>query len=183
MKTLLEYLLLEAGTDNDDQDKHAPKGFNRVSLSGGLSDEAKKLLGFSSYKKARKVAMEKPAKIQAGLEFTGKADTAGPIKFCKTFFKGSSKLSAYISLADDSSARIKGLGGNTKDRVFLKLKSSSEEDVGTWKDVGGKGKIKSSIRVIRFWVESTMNAYLGNVKGIKFAYDEGANLFCVYKEN
>ena len=176
MKTLLEYLLLEA------EDANAPSGFTRVSLSGGLSKEAKLLLGYSSYKKAKKVAQQKPSKIKAGLEFSGTADTSDPIKFCTTFFKGSSKLSAYISLADDSNARIRGLGGNTKERVFLKLKSSSEEDVGTWKDVGGKGNLSSSIRVIRFWIESTMEAYLGNVKNIKFAYDEGANLFCVYKK-
>ena len=177
MKTLLEYLLLEAEGEN----KHAPDKFNTVSLSGRLSVEAQELLGFSSYKKARKVAKEKNGEIRKKLKFDGSADTSDPIKFCKTFFKGSSKLTAYITLADESNARVQTSGGNNEFRVFLQLKNA---DDGSWKDVGGKGNLKSAIRVIRFWVESTMNAYLGSegTKNIKFAYHEGSSLFCVYKK-
>ena len=175
MKTLLEYLLLEA------EQKHAPDGFTRVSLSGGLSNEAKGLLQFSSYKKARKAAKGEPEKIKKGLEFSGNADTSDPLKFVKSFFEGNSKLTTYIDFADNTNVRVRRAGGNTEERVFLEMKSTDSD--GSWKDVGGKGKIKSSIRVIRFWIESTITAYTGSEpKDIGFAYDEGANLFCVYKK-
>ena len=181
MKTLLEYLLLEA-EDSNDINAHAPEGFTRVSLSGRLSKEAQDLLGYSSYKKARKVAKQENKKIREKLEFKGSADTSDAVKFCKTFFKSTSKLSAYITIPDDTNTRIRGLGGDTENRVFLQLKDA---DDGSWKDVGGKGNLKSSIRVIRFWIESTMNAYLGSsgTKNIKFAYHERSSLFCVYKTN
>ena len=176
MKTLLEYLLLEA------EQKNAPEDFTRVSLSGGLSKEAQELLGYSSYKKARKANAQKSEKVKAGLEFKGNADISDPIKFVKSFFESDSKLTTYITYADDSKLPrwVRKNGGNSEERAFLQMKSTEQD--GSWKDVGGKGKIKSSIRVIRFWIESTMTAYTGKVKDIGFAYDEASNLFCVYKK-
>ena len=172
MKTLLEYLIAEAK-----EKKELPTGFQLVSLSGGLSKEAKQILQFSSYKKARTAADTAGGRtrIKNGLEWKGegKPDTTDPIKFVSQFFEGESKLNDFIDQATAKDARQ--YGGNTDDGVFLELK-------GQWKDVGGKGKSKSSIRVIRFWVESTMMAYLGveNV-GVGFAYNAGVGLFYVYR--
>lgn len=172
MKTLLEYLILEA------KEPDLPDGFERIKLQGGLSKEAKRILQFSSYKKASIAAASKDGRkaIKDGLEATG-SEEKDPIAFVKEFFEGSSKLNTYIDEAKERDA--KKFGGNTDDGVFLSLKSGD----GSWMDVGGKGKTKSSIRVIRFWVESTIIAYLGRSDlGVGFAYNEPYNLFYVYRK-
>ena len=174
MKTLLEYLMLEAKKPD------LPNGFELISLSGGLSTEAKAILQFSSYKKAKTAALSPGGRtaIKKGLKADPEPSAKDPIQFVKEFFKADSLLNQYVDEAGEKD--IKRFGGNTDDAVFLELKNAND---GSWKDVGGKGKTSSSIRVIRFWVESTMMTYLEKPDvGVGFAYNKAYNLFYVYRK-
>ena len=175
MKTLLEYLMLEAKKPD------LPDGFELISLSGGLSKEAKVILQASSYKKAKLGALSPGGRtaIKKGLKTDPVPSATDPIKFVKEFFKASSVLNQYVDEVSKED-KIKRFGGNTDDAVFLELKNAED---GSWKDVGGKGKTSSSIRVIRFWVESTMMTYLEKADvGVGFAYNKAYNLFYVYRK-
>ena len=174
MRTLLEYLMLEAKKPD------LPSGFELISLSGGLSNEAKQILQASSYKKAKIGALSPGGRtaIKNGLKTKPVPSATDPIEFVKEFFKADSILNQYVDEASEK--EIKRFGGNTDDAVFLELKNAND---GSWKDVGGKGKVSSSIRVIRFWVESTMMTYLEKPDvGVGFAFNKAYNLFYVYRK-
>ena len=163
MKTLLEYLLAEA--------VEIPGGFKKIDLRGALSDAAKEILDFSSYKKAKAAAEAQPEKIIQGLGNIPVKEKEDPLKFLEEFFsKNCPKLNAFVN----EPSKKQKLSVKMDNSVVLSLE-------GQWKDVGGKGKVKSSAKVIRFWLASLMTAY-GIKAKVGYAYSEGANILLVYKK-
>ena len=163
MKSLYDFLLMEAKAED------FGKGFQDVSLRGALSKEAEGILQFSSYKKATAAAADSKnwEKVKKGLEVKGQVDTSDPMKFVKSFFIANSKLTEFIDFRRDDK-------GDDK-MVQLSL-------MGDWRIVGGKEKLASSVKVLRFWIESTMTVYGIDTKKIGFAIHKDIQKMVVYKK-
>lgn len=163
MKSLYEFLLMEAKAAD------FGKGFQDVSLRGALSKEAEGILQFSSYKKATAAAANEKnwPKVIEGLEVKGEIDTSDPMKFLKSFFEASSKLNDYIDFRKDDKA--------DENMCQLSLR-------GQWRIVGGKEKLASSVKVLRFWIESTMTVYGIKTEKLGFAIHKDIQKMIVYKK-
>ena len=150
------------------------KGWQDVSLRGALSTEAKGILQFSSYKTVVAAAANKDSwpKIKKGLKRGEDGlDSSSLVKFVQTFFKGNSELSEYIVYDEKK--------GDTADEDKVQLTLVSD-----WRFVGGKKKLASSIKVLRFWIESTITVYgLGDdLPKYGYAIDKNGEKLMVYKK-
>ena len=168
MKSLYEYLLMEVKAAD------FGKGWEDVSLRGALSKEAEGILQFSSYKKATAAAKDssKWEEIKTGLaRGQDGLDTSSLMKFVHTFFKGNSELSEYIVFNEQRGDKAE------EEKVQLSL-------VSDWRFVGGKKKLASSIKVLRFWIESTITVYgLGkDLPKYGYAINKNAEKLIVYKK-
>ena len=168
MKSLYDYLLMEVKAAD------FGKGWQDVSLRGALSAEAKGILQFSSYKTAVAAAANQDSwkEIKIGLDRgESELDSSSLVKFVQTFFKGKSELSEYIVFDEKK--------GDTADEDKVQLSLRSE-----WRFVGGKKKLASSIKVLRFWIESTITVYgLGDeLPKYGYAINKNGEKLMVYKK-
>ena len=164
MKSLYEYLLMEVKAAD------FGKGWKDVSLRGKLSKEAAGILQFSSYKKATAAAANSKQwpKVIEGLEVKGTPDQSGPMEFAKSFFQLESLLSEYLVFDPKKDEA-------DENKVQLSLKSE-------WRIVGGKEKLESSVKVLRFWIESTMTVYGLDTSSLGFAINKDGEKLMVYNK-
>ena len=164
MKSLYEYLLMEVKAAD------FGKGWQDISLRGKLSKQAEGILQFSSYKQATAAAAnpDKHAEIKKGLAPTGDIDESDPMKFVQSFFQAKSELDEFIEHNPDKDKA-------DEEKVELTLK-------GQWRIVGGNEKLASSVKVLRFWIESTMAVYGQDTKKIGYAINKVQEKLIVYKK-
>jgi len=146
MRTLRDFLLAETLLVEEDKDFEMPEGFAKIDARGRLSQQAADVLGFTKLKKGRLMAKTKDGAKDIRKEMGPEAiSNDDPIKFVKLFFKQltNKKLKEFLAIGKEDMS---------EDRVVVDL-------LGQWKSIGGKNNWKSSLKVIKFWMMSIMQAY------------------------
>ena len=156
MKTLREFLIAEAKEDKTNE--KIPEGFSIIKSSGGLTGAAKEAMG-GSFK----------AGLEAASSSKGKQKIIDQLKGT-----GSDTIKSIIT----SVVKTK----NDLDEVFIEISSKSEEIIGDKDGVVIKlnasewptlaGREKSSLRLLKFWLYSTLLAYGYQKKGVVFAISD-----------
>ena len=146
MRTLKDFLLAEALLVEKDDEFEMPEGYAKIDARGRLSVQATKILGVVNLKKGRAVAKTKKGAEEIRDEMGPKSlSNSDPIKICKLIFQKhtNDKLKEFLKL---------GTEDTSSDRVVINL-------MGQWSSIGGKNNWKSSLKVLKFWVLSIMQAY------------------------
>lgn len=146
MRTLRDFLLAESLLLEEDGEFEMPEGYGKIDARGRLSAQATKILGVVNIKKGRAVAKTKNGAQEIRDEMGPKAlSNSDPIKFVKLFLQKhtNNNLKEFMSMGKEKLP---------EDRVVVDL-------VGQWKSIGGKNNWKSSLKVVKFWLLSIMQAY------------------------
>ena len=148
MRTLRDFLLAETLLVEKDDGFEMPKGYTKIDARGRLSNQAREVLGLQLGQnlsgKGKLMAKDKEGAKDIRKEMGPSAlPSDNPIQFWKKFFVKctSKKLKEFLDFNEEEG-----------DRVTIKLQ-------GQWASIGGKGKTKSSMKVIKFWIFSIMEAY------------------------
>ncbi len=146
MRTLRDFLLAETLLVEKDDGFEMPEGYAKIDARGRLSDQALDVLGVANLKKGRAAAKTKEGAAAIRKEMGPSAvANEDPIKFIKLFFKGctSENFKSFLAIGKEDTS---------DDRIVIDL-------IGQWASIGGKNKTKSSLKVIKFWMLSIMQAY------------------------
>lgn len=148
MRTLRDFLLAETLLVEKDDGFEMPKGYTKIDARGRLSNQAREVLGLQLGQnlsgKGKLMAKDKEGAKDIRKEMGPSAlPSDDPIKFWKKFFAKctSKKLMEFLGFDEEE-----------EDRVTIEL-------LGEWASIGGKGKTKSSMKVVKFWIFSIMEAY------------------------
>lgn len=146
MRTLRDFLLAEALLVEEDDGFEMPAGYAKIDARGRLSQQASEVLGFTKLKDGRDMAKTKKGAEEIRKEMGPSAiPNEDPIKFVRLFLKNhkNDNLKDFLTIGKEDTS---------DDRVVVNLR-------GQWKSIGGKNKWKSSLKVIKFWIMSIMQAY------------------------
>ena len=168
MRTLRDFLIAESLLVEKDDGFEIPSGYAKIDARGRLSNQAKDVLGIVNLKSGSEAAKTKDgsAAIRSKMGI-GSIPNEDPIKFLRLFFKQKTPINEYIA---------QGKEDTPPDRIILDLK-------GQWMSIGGKNKWKSSLKVIKFWITSVMQAYGINepIEKVGVLQDKAQNKIMVYK--
>lgn len=162
MRTLYDFLLMEAKSGKDFGD-----GWQDISNRGKLSNQAKEIMGVANLKSAKVAVETKEGRDKIQKKF-GQFSNNKPLEFLKEFFAKKTDMSEYLWKPTEKDKAIQ-----------IELK-------GEWTSVGGKGKTDSSLKVIRFWIDSLLKVYCGKEgEDLKIGYavnKDAAQLIVYIKE-
>lgn len=179
MRTLKDFLLAEVklhegGDDKEKETKsetsfEPPKGFKKIDARGRLSDQAKDLLGVVKISDGKAAAKtEEGAKAIRDKMKVASLPNEDPIKMLRKFFENKTVLSEFLTKSKEKDA---------DDHIILQMGPS-------WQSIGGKSNPKSSLKVMKFWITSLMQAY-GMAEPMEKAgilANAGVNQILVYKK-
>ena len=162
MKSLREYLLAEAKNDNENK---TPKDYMKITLQGGLTGHAKQMMG-GSYKEGITAAATEKGRDQILEKLKGSGgDTIR--KIIESVVTTPNDLdSIFVAVDYKRTESISGMDG-----IAIKLNPTE------WPQLAGKKS--SSMRLLRFWLESTLIAYGYQKKGVVFSISEADNIITI----
>ena len=164
MKSLRDYLLAEAKAE-DAQNK-VPKHHKKITLQGGLTGAAKEIMG-GSYKKGITAAASEDGRKQILEKLKGSGGST--IKeIIGGVVNAPNDLDSVFVAVD--TARTESISGDL-DGISLKLNPTE------WSKLAGT--TSSSMRLLRFWLESTLIAYGYKQKGVVFSINEADNIITI----
>lgn len=166
MRTLYDFLLMEAKSG-----KEFGPGWQDISNRGKLSNQAKIIMGVANLKSAKLAVDSKEGRENIKEKFGNiPGNSKKPLDFLITFFEKKTDMSEYLS----------------KPQVKEEDKSIKIELRGDWASVGGQKNTESSLKVIRFWIDSLLRVYCGQEgEDLKIGYavnKDAAQLIVYIKE-